>query len=120
MRCGATWCTLFQTEFGIASGPVADDWVERARALLTSPGVSGRQSLNGSRIVSESLAGSPRKKWSRSAVLSSGGVEAPGSSGKWGGGRPMANLLAVHTDWGVAEAKKEDQWSLFAFLMALK
>jgi len=37
-----------------------------------------------------------------------------------GGGRPTANLLAVHTVWGVTEAKKEDQWFFFAFLMALK
>ena len=65
-------------------------------------------------------AGSPGKKWSRSALLSSGGVEAPGISGKRGGERPTANHLAVHTLWGVAEAKKEDQWALFAFLIALK
>jgi len=28
--------------------------------------------------------------------------------------------LAVHTVWGVALARKEVQWSRFAFLMALK
>ena len=108
MRCGATRCTLFQNELGIASGPGADDGEERARALLISSGASGRHSLNGSRMVSVTPAGSPGKKWSRSALLSSGGVEAPGSSGKRGG-RPTANPLAVHTVWGVAEAKKEDQ-----------
>ena len=32
----------------------------------------------------------------------------------------MANFFAVHTICGVAEAKKVDQWSLFAFLIALK
>ena len=40
--------------------------------------------------------------------------------GETGGGRPIANLLAVHTVCGVAEAKKEHQWSLSALLMALK
>jgi len=120
MRCGARWCTLFQTKLGIASGPGADDGEERARALLTSSGPSGRHSLNGSGMVSENLVGSPGKKWARSALLSSGGAEPPGSSGKRGGGRQKANLLAVHPVGGVAVAKKEDQWSLFAFLMALK
>jgi len=37
-----------------------------------------------------------------------------------GGGRPTANLLAVNTVWGVAEAKKEDLWSLCAFTIAWK
>jgi len=64
--------------------------------------------------------GSPGKKWLRRALLSCNGVEAPGRSGKPGGGRPPANFFAVHTVCGVAEARKEDQWSLLAFLMALK
>jgi len=83
----------------------ADDGEERARALLISSGASGRHSLNGSRMVSVNPAGAPGKKWSRSALLSSGGVEAPERSGKRRGGRPTVNLLAVHTVWGVAEAK---------------
>lgn len=32
----------------------------------------------------------------------------------------MANFLAVHTDCGVAVTRKELQWSLFAFFIALK
>jgi len=36
------------------------------------------------------------------------------------GGCPTANLFAVHTVCGVTEARKPDQWSLLAFLMALK
>ena len=91
------------------SGPGADDGEEGARALPISSTTRGRQSLNGSRIVSGKLAGSPGKKWSSSALLSSGGVEAPGSPGNRGGGRPTASFLAVHTVWGVAEARKEDQ-----------
>jgi len=120
MRWGATRCTLFHTELGIPSGPGADEGEEWARALLTLSGARGRHSLNGSRMVSVDLAGFPGKKWPRSAWLSSGGVEAPGRSGNRGGGRRTANFLAVHTVWGVANANKEDQWSLFAFLMALK
>ena len=85
MRWGAVRCTLFQTELGIVSGPGADDGEERARALLISSGASGRHSLNGSRMVSVNPVGSPGKKWSRRALLSSGGVEAPGRSGKRGG-----------------------------------
>jgi len=113
-------CTLLQTELGIASGPGADDGEERPSALLISSCASGRHSLNGSRIVLVNPAGSPGKKLSSSALLSSGGFEARGRLGKRGWGRPMANLLAFHTVWGVAEAKKEDQWALFAFLIALK
>ena len=42
-----------------------------------------------------------------------------GAQGKRGGW-PTASFLAVHTVWGLGEAKKEDQVSLFAFLRALK
>ena len=42
--------------------------------------------------------GSPGKKWSKSALLSSLGVLAPGGYGKQGGGRPTANFFAVQTD----------------------
>jgi len=69
------------------SGPGADDGDERAKALPTSSADNGRHSLNGRRTVSTNSAGSPGKKWSRRARLSSVGVEAPGSSGKRGGGR---------------------------------
>ena len=120
IRWGATRCTLFQTELGVMSGPGADDGEERASALLISSVDSGGQSLNGSKTVSTNRGDSPEKKWLRSARFSSGGVVAPGSSGNRGGGRPTASFLAVHTVWGVAEATKEDQWALFAFLMALK
>jgi len=44
----------------------------------------------------------------------------PRELGKTGGGCPTANPLAVHTPLRVAEAKKGDQWSLFAFVMASK
>lgn len=53
-------------------------------------------------------------------MFSSGGVQVPGSSGKRGGGRPTANLFALQTLLGVAVARKEDQCSLWAVLMALK
>jgi len=102
------------------SGPGADNGDDLARALPTSSTASAGQSLNGSRMESKCLAGSPGKKWLRRALLSSIGVVAPGSSGKPGGGRPKANFFAVHTDCGVAEAKKADQWSLLAFLIALR
>jgi len=36
----------------------------------------------------------------------SGGTRELGESGE---GRPTASFLAVHTVWGVAEARKEDQ-----------
>jgi len=91
------------------SSPGADDGEERARVLPTSCAARGRQSQNGSRMVSRNLAGWLGKKWLRSGRLGSGGVEAPGRSGKRGGGRPTASFLAVHMVWGVAEAKKEDQ-----------
>ena len=52
--------------------------------------------------------------------MSSGGDVAPGSSGKRGGGRPTANFFAVQTVCGDAEARKEDQCSLLAFLISLK
>ena len=102
------------------SGPGAEDGDERARALLISSAASAGQSVNGSRMELGVLTGSPGKKWSRRALLSSGGVVAPGSSGKRGGGRPTANFFAVHTVCGVAVARNADQWSLLAFLIALK
>jgi len=102
------------------SGPGAEDGEERARALPISSAATAGLSLNGSRTELMDLTGSPGKKWLRKALLSSGGVVAPGSSGNLGGGRPTVNLFAVHTVCGVAVAKNEDQWSLLAFLIALK
>jgi len=82
MRWGATRRIRLQTELGVLSGPGADEGEDWARALTTSSAASARQSLNGSRMVWKDLVGSPGKKWHRSALLSSIGVEAPGSSGK--------------------------------------
>ena len=53
-------------------------------------------------------------------MFSSSGVEAPGTRGSRGGRPPIANLLAVHTVCRVAVARRELQWSLFAFFMALQ
>jgi len=102
------------------SGPGANDGEDRARALPTSSAARAGQSLNGSRMESTGLSGSPGKKWLRRALLSSSGVTARGSSGKRGGGRPSANLFGVQTVCGVAVARKADRWSLLAFLQALK
>jgi len=60
------------------------------------------------------------KKWSRSVSATSAGSEAPGRSGKIYGGRPNANLLAVHRERGVAEDRKSDQCVFLAEAMALK
>jgi len=90
------------------SGPGADDGDDLAKALPTSSTARAGQSLNGSRMESKWLAGSPGKKWLRRALLSSSGVVAPGSSGKRGAGRPTANLFPVQTVCGVADAKKAD------------
>ena len=116
IRCGATRCILFHTELGIMSGPGADDGEDWARALPTSSAARAGQSVNGSRMESTGLSGSPGKKWLRRALLSSTGVTAPGSSGKRGGGRPTANFFAVQIVCGVAVARKAAQWSLFGFL----
>jgi len=98
----------------------ADEGVERARAHSISQDTSSGQSLNGRRMETAGARGASGKKCARRALFSSSGVEAPGSSGKQGGGRPIATFWAVQTDGGVAVARKELQWSLFAFLMALK
>jgi len=102
------------------SGPGAEAGDERARALPISSAASAGQSLNGSRTELKDPTGSPGKKWLRRALLSSAGVVASGSSGNRGGGRPTANFFAVHTICCVAVAKNADQWSLLAFLIALK
>jgi len=120
MMWGATRCTLFHTELGVMSGPGADDGDDRARARPTSSAPKSWQSANGKRMVSLGPGGSPGKKWSRSALLSSLGVLAPGSSGNRGGGRPTANFCAAQTDWGVADTRKEDQCYVLVCLMALK
>jgi len=75
---------------------------EREQDGVTRPGGTSRKKVVGERLVELRWGGGTRKLWEP------------------GGGRPTASLLAAHTDWGVAEAWKEDQWSLFAFLMALK
>jgi len=67
------------------SGPGAEDGDELARALPISSASSAGQSLNGSRTELRDLTGSPGKKWLRRALLSSGGVVAPGSAGKYRG-----------------------------------
>jgi len=61
------------------SGPGADEGEERARSLPTSSAARAGQSLNGSSMVSNDLASSPGKKWSRRALLRSTGVLAPRS-----------------------------------------
>jgi len=60
------------------------------------------------------------KKWSRSASATSAGLEATGRFGNLCGGLPNANLLAVHTECGVAEDRKSDQCAFLAEAMALK
>ena len=119
IRCGVTRCTFFQTELGVMSGPGAEDGDERARARLISSAANTGQSVNRSRMELGVLTGLPGKKWSSKALLSSGGVVAPGSSGK-GGGRPTANFFTVQTVCGVAVARNVDQWSVLAFLIAFK
>jgi len=104
----------------MASGPGADDREKRARALSISEATSSRHSLNERSMEAVGARGASGKKCSRRALFSSSGVEVPGSSGKRGGARLIANFLAVHTPCGVGVARKELQWSLFAFLMALK
>ena len=102
------------------SGHGADDGEERARALSTSAATSVGHFLNRRRMNAVGAREAPGKKRSRRTLLSSSGEEATGISRKRGGGRPIANFLAVHTVCGVADARKELHWSLFAFLMALQ
>jgi len=77
------------------SGPGAEDGEERARALPISSAASAGQSLNRSRTELKDPTGSPGKKWLRRALLSSGGVVAPGRSGNLGGGHPTENFFTV-------------------------
>ena len=60
------------------------------------------------------------QKWSWSVSATSAWSEAPGKSGNLCGGRPNANLLAVHIERGVAEERKSDQCVFLAVAMALK
>jgi len=120
MMCGAVLLIVLHTEFGMVSGPEADDGEEHARAHSISVATSSGHSLNGRRMEAVGARGASGKKRYRRALFSLSGAEAPGSSGKRGGGRLIANFLAVHTVCGVAVARKELQWSLFACLMALK
>jgi len=98
----------FYTELGVMSGPGADEGEDSPNSALTSSAARAGHSLNGSRIDTTGLGGSPGKKWPRRALLSSSVIEAPGSSGKRGGARPTANFFAVQTVCSVAEARKED------------
>ena len=60
------------------------------------------------------------KKWSRSVSATSAGLEALGRSGNLCGGLSNANLLAVQTEYRVAEDRKSDQCAFLAEGMALK
>jgi len=104
----------------MVSGPGANEGEERVKALSISKDTRSWQFLNGRRMEAVGAQGAPGKKCSRSALFSSSGVEAPGSSGKRGGGGPIVNFLAVQSDCEVAVVRKELEWSLFAFLIALK
>ena len=114
MRWEPTRCILFQTELRVWSGPGADDGEERANALPTSSAGRARQSLNGSpgRIAREEMFEESPVQLQR--------CRGTRELRETGGGRPTANFFAVQTVCGVAEARKADQWSLFAFFMALK
>jgi len=70
----------------MVSGPGANDREEPVRALSTSAATSAAQSLKGRRMEDLGVTGDPGKTWSRRALFRSSRVEAPRSSGKWGGG----------------------------------
>ena len=109
MKSGAVLVLCFQIVLGIMSGPGANDGDAHPSALSTSRGVRRAGSFKGRRIVLAAPCGSPGKTWLRRALFSSRGVVAPGNSGKHGGGRPIANLLAVYRDCVVAVARNELQ-----------
>jgi len=98
-----------QSELGVLSGPGAYEGDEQAKAQSICDASSARRLLNVRSMVWASLTALLGQKGSNRAALSSSGVEPRGSSGKWGGGRPMANLFAVQTVWGAAVDWKSHQ-----------
>jgi len=62
MRGGAVLLILFHTEFGLVSGPEANDGEEWVRGLSISEASSSGQSLNGRRMEGADATGAPGKK----------------------------------------------------------
>jgi len=68
---------LFQTKFGVLSGPAGEKGEEKAKALVVSYASSLFVSLKGRRTVGELLVGIPRKKCGSGASFTCRGVVAP-------------------------------------------
>ena len=102
--------TFFQTEYGIPSGPGAEEGEDLARAAAISSLVRGSADGWGWRRPRVGSSGLGGKKWSRRALLISTGESAPGRSGKRGVLRGVTNFFAVQMLWGVVLARKSLQW----------
>src|ERR1700712_5178280 len=107
MRAGASLWTCFHIEYGMVSGPGADEEEELDKACETSSGEKGRKSGESTIVARGGGRGSldEGKKCCRRASLSSSGVEAPGREGKRLGREPMAIFLMVHMERGSARLR---------------
>src|SRR5437868_3478986 len=101
------------------SGPGAEDEEHFLRTVVISEGSSGGQFMWGLSMAGFGREREGGKKWPKRAELIFSGVSASGMLGNLVGDLPRASFLAVHRDWGVARARKEDQWAFLALLIAL-
>lgn len=78
MRWGQTLWTLFQTRFGVLSGPGAHKGEDQPSSLKISEAVSSGATLKRRRKVGPQAVGLPGKKFSIRAVFSSSSVDTRG------------------------------------------
>ena len=101
--------TLFQTEYGIPSGPGAEEGEDLERASLTSSSVRGGAELFFSRRPLLGRGSFGGKKWFRSALLIATGSVALGREGNLGVFLGATICLAVQMLFGEVDARKSAQ-----------
>src|ERR1700712_407773 len=101
--------TLFQTEYGISSGPGAEEGEDLARARAISSRRRGTTLGCLKSLPRGGGGGLGGKKGSSQAFVVDTGSSAPGMGGKRGVFLGVTNCLAVHMLCGVVLARKSAQ-----------
>ena len=111
---------FFHTEYGIVSGPGAEEGEDLDRTLTTSSGETGGTSAKtGHRVLVGGGAWAGKKCCIR-ASLTSSGESAPGMEGNLEAWAPVAMRLAFQTVRWSVERRKSPQCLFLALLTSLK
>ena len=99
----------FQTEYGMVSGPGAEEGEHFVKGAEISSVVRGVQSAKGQRMEGRGPGGWGGKKWLSRASLIWMRVVASGREGKRGASLPSDSFFTVHMVSRVAEAQRDLQ-----------